>query len=87
MIEKRSQLKKDIMSQQEQQDYALFLEKLTVTKESLEATRLDAMEKGINLNARSSTAKLIVRGFSNEDIADITGLSMDEIKEIRRGLN
>ena len=75
------------MSKQEQQDYELFLEKLTVTQESLEATRMDAMEKGDNRRARSAAAKLVLRGFINEDIADITGLSMDEIGEIRRGLN
>lgn len=81
------QLIRDNMSKQEQQDYELFLEKLTVTQESLEATRMDAMEKGDNRRARSAAAKLVLRGFINEDIADITGLSMDEIGEIRRGLN
>lgn len=81
------QLKRDNMSKQEQQDYELFLEKLTVTQESLEATRMDAMEKGDNRRARSAAAKLVLRGFINADIADITGLSMDEIEEIRRGLN
>ncbi len=81
------QLKKDTMSQQEQQDYALFLEKLTLTQESLEATRMDAMEKGDLRRARSAALKLVLRGFSIDDIADITGLSKDEIEEMKKQMN
>jgi hypothetical protein len=34
-----------------------------------------------------TTQKLILRGFANEDIADITGLSVDLIEQIRKEMN
>ena len=49
------------------------------------------VEKGIhqggNLKAITTAEKLILRGFGNEYIADITGPSIDEIEAIRKRLN
>jgi len=90
-----AQLIKETMSKQEQQDYAMFLDKLTVTQESLEATLMDAMEKGIitgipqgeYLKARAAASKMIAKGYNDEEIADITGLTLEQIAVIRKEIN
>jgi len=43
--------------------------------------------KGEEKNKRNTAEKLIIRGFSNEDIADITGLNSDDVNRIREEMN
>jgi predicted transposase/invertase (TIGR01784 family) len=42
---------------------------------------------GEHKKAKYSAEKLIIRGFSNADIADITGLGIDEIEALRKEMN
>jgi len=43
--------------------------------------------KGKLKTRKNTTQKLILRGFANEDIADISGLSADLIEQIRKEIN
>jgi predicted transposase/invertase (TIGR01784 family) len=47
----------------------------------------DALRKGKLEGKLESAQKLIIRGFSSADIADITGLGIDEIEALRKEMN
>ena len=47
----------------------------------------DAIREGEHEQAKFSAGKLLIRGLSNEDIADITGLEIEEIAAIRKEIN
>lgn len=38
-------------------------------------------------NRKNTTQKLILQGFASEDIDDISGLSVDLIKQIKKEIN
>jgi predicted transposase/invertase (TIGR01784 family) len=62
------------------------IEQLVLKRERQEG-REEGIEKGINLKARETAKKLIIRGFENEEIAEITGLTVDEVEAIRKVMN
>ena len=82
-----AQLKVNAMTTQEKINYEAHLKNLAISHSMLETATLEGEIKG-ELKTRKSTAqKLILRGFANEDIADITGLSVDLIEQIRKDMN
>jgi predicted transposase/invertase (TIGR01784 family) len=62
------------------------IEQLVLKRERQEGHK-EGIEKGINLKARETAQKLIIRGFENEEIAEITGLTVDEVEAIRKVMN
>ena len=79
------------MTTQEKINYEAHLKNLAISHSMLETATLEGRLEGElkgELKTRKSTAqKLILRGFDNEDITDITGLSVDLIEEIRKEMN
>jgi predicted transposase/invertase (TIGR01784 family) len=49
--------------------------------------KLEGNVEGEEKTNQKTAQKLILRGFSNEDIADITGLDIHEINRIREEMN
>lgn len=78
-----AQLKVDTMTAQEKIDYEAHIKDRTISRSMLETAKLE----GQLLNGKSSAQKLIIRGFDNEEIADITGLTLGVIEAIRQEMN
>ncbi len=78
-----AQLKVDAMTTQEKVNYEAHLKNLAISHSMLETATLEGELK----IKKITTQKLILRGFANEDIADITGLSVDLIEQIRKEMN
>jgi hypothetical protein len=79
------------MTTQGKLNYEAQLKNLAISHSMLETATIEGELKGElkgELRTRKSTAqKLILRGFANEDIADIAGLSVDLIEQIRKEMN
>ena len=94
-----AQLKVDAMTTQEKINYEAHLKNLAISHSMLETAKLEGIlegeqrgeqrgeVKGELKKGKITAQKLILRGFPNEDIADITGLSMDLIEQIRKEMN
>lgn len=82
-----AQLKVDAMTAQEKINYEAHLKNLAISHSMLETAKIEGNFEGEAKKAKDAARKLIIRGFSNEDIADITGLGINEIEEYRQGLN
>jgi predicted transposase/invertase (TIGR01784 family) len=86
-----AQLKIDAMTTQEKIDYEAHLKNLAISHSMLETASLEGElkgeMKGEMKKGKSTAQKLILRGFANEDIADITGLTTDLVDEIRKAMN
>jgi predicted transposase YdaD len=87
------------MTTQEKINYEAHLKNLAISHSMLETAtiegrlevrlegRLEGEQGGELKKGKYAAQKLILRGFANEDIADITGLSVDLIEEIRKEMN
>ena len=90
-----AQLKVDAMTTQEKINYEAHLKNLAISHSMLETAtiegrlegRLEGEQGGELKKGKYAAQKLILRGFANEDIADITGLSVDLIEELRKEMN
>ena len=94
-----AQLKIDAMTTQEKIDYEAHLKNLAISHSMLDTAKLEGILegrvkgeiegeiKGEIKKGKFSAQKLILRGFNNEDIADITGLGIELIEEIRKEMN
>jgi hypothetical protein len=90
-----AQLKVDAMTAQEKINYEAHLKNLAISHSMLETAQLEGEikgeikgeVKGEVKKGKFAAGKLIMRGFSNEDIADITGLSIDVIETLRKEMN
>jgi len=71
------------MTTQEKVNYEAHLKNLVISHSMLDTAKME----GVLENGKSIAQKLIIRGFANEDIADITRLSMDLIEQIRKEMN
>jgi predicted transposase/invertase (TIGR01784 family) len=79
------------LTEQEQLEYEGFLHNRRVRNNEIETAlydgRQEGMEEGIdigeNKKAKNVAIKLIEKGFPDAEIADITGLSIKEISELR----
>ncbi len=89
------QLKIDNMTAQEKIKYNAHLDNLAISKSMLETAKLEGENigeqkgelKGELKKAKYAAEKLIKRGLSNNDIADITALSIADIEAIRNEMN
>ena len=50
----------------------------------LDSAREEGIEKGIKKKAIEDAKKMLSKGFSVEDIADITGLSLEEVNQLKK---
>ena len=79
------------MTTQEKINYEAHLKNLAISHSMLETAtlegRLEGEQGGEFKKGKYAAQKLILRGFANEDIADITGLSVDLIEQIRKDMN
>ena len=83
------------MTAQEKINYEAHLKNLAISHSMLETAQLEGEikgeikgeVKGEVKKGKFAAGKLIMRGFSNEDIADITGLSIDVIETLRKEMN
>ncbi len=91
------------MSTQERIDYEAHLKNLAISRSMLETAKMEGEHEGeirgemsgekrglivgAYNKAKQAGAKLILRGFSNEDITDITGLTYEEIETLRKEMN
>ena len=91
------------MTTQEKIDYEAHLKNLAISHSMLDTAKLEGILegrikgeiegemkgeiKGDIKKGKFSAQKLILRGFANEDIADITGLGIELIEEIRKEMN
>lgn len=90
----RERLKLDKMSKDELKAYYRHLDNIVILRdnihteraegraEGLEEGRAEGRAEGLEVARRQSAARMKVKGFSAEDIADITGLSLEEIAEL-----
>lgn len=86
-----AQLKIDAMTTQEKINYEAHLKDLAISHSMLETAKLEGIivgeQDGELKKGKFAAQKLIQRGFSNEDIIDITGLSIDIIEALRKEVN
>jgi predicted transposase YdaD len=86
-----AQLKVDAMTTQGKLNYEAQLKNLAISHSMLETAtlegRLEGEKDGELKKGKYADQKLILRGFANEDIADIAGLSVDLIEELRKEMN
>ncbi len=90
-----AQLKIDAMNVQEKIIYEAHLKDLAISHSMLETAKLEGKLEGKIIGEQDgelkkgkfAAQKLIQRGFSNEDIADITGLSKDIIEALCKEMN
>jgi predicted transposase YdaD len=87
------------MTTQEKVNYEAHLKNLAISHSMLETATLEGEirgeirgeikgeVKGELKKGKFAAQKLILRGFANEDIADITGLMVDLIEQIRKEMN
>ncbi len=83
------------MTAQEKINYEAHLKNLAISNSMLETAkiegklegRLEGKLEGEAKKAKDAARKLIIRGFSNEDIGDITGLGIAAIEELRMAMN
>jgi predicted transposase/invertase (TIGR01784 family) len=59
----------------------------TLLNDALRKGELKGKLEGEYEKATYAAEKLIIRGFSNEDIADVTGLNFDQIDVLRKAMN
>lgn len=90
----RERLKLDKMSKDELKAYYRHLDNIVILRdnihteraegraEGLEEGRAEGRAEGLEVARKQSAARMKVKGFSAEDIADITGLSLEEIAEL-----
>ncbi len=77
------QLKIDNMSTQEKVNYEAHLKNLSISQNMLETAKLEG-----KLEGKLDTAhNLMVKGFANEEIADLTKLPLSMIMKLRNELN
>jgi predicted transposase/invertase (TIGR01784 family) len=77
------QLKIDNMSTQEKVNYEAHLKNLSISQNMLETAKLEG-----KLEGQLDTAhNLMVKGFANEEIADLTKLPLSMIMKLRNELN
>ena len=48
----------------------------------LEQGRLEGLERGAHQKALETAKKLLLRGYSSEDIADLSGLTLSQVQEL-----
>ena len=48
----------------------------------LEQGRLEGLERGAYQKALETAKKLLLRGYSSEDIADLSGLTLSQVQEL-----
>jgi predicted transposase YdaD len=91
------------MNPQEKINYEAHLKDLAISSSMLETAkfegklegklegrlegRQEGKVEGELQQARFTAGKLIVKGFSNEDIAEITGLSIEAVNALRNAMN
>ncbi|MDY4674229.1 MAG: hypothetical protein SO369_04455 [Treponema sp.] len=69
----------DIAVKQEEA-YAIGLER--GIERGLEQGRLEGLERGAYQKALETAKKLLLRGYSSEDIADLSGLTLSQVQEL-----
>ena len=69
----------DIAVKQEEA-YAIGLER--GIERGLEQVRLEGLERGAYQKALETAKKLLLRGYSSEDIADLSGLTLSQVQEL-----
>jgi hypothetical protein len=77
------QLKIDNMSTQEKVNYEAHLKNLSISQNMLETAKLEGKLEG----KLDSAHNLMVKGFANEEIADLTKLPLAMIIKLRNELN
>jgi len=86
-----AQLKVDAMNAQEKIHYEAHLKSLAISHSMLETAKIEGKLggklEGEYKKGRYAASKLIMRGFANEDIAEITGLNLDAIESLRKEMN
>ena len=94
-----AQLKVDAMTITEKINYEAHLKNLAISQSMLETAQMEGKSEGRiegklegKLEGKIQKAKfvankLIIRGFTNGDIAELTGLGIEEIKTLRKELN
>lgn len=78
-----AQLKVDTMTTQEKINYEAYLKNLAISHSMLDTAKME----GVLENGKFAAQKLILRGFPDEEIADITGLSIKLVEQIRKEMN
>lgn len=86
----RERLKLDRMSKDELKAYYRHLDNIVILRDNIHTERAEGRAEGLEegraegleVARRQSAARMKVKGFSAEDIADITGLSLEEIAEL-----
>ena len=81
----RERLKLDKMSKDELKAYYRHLDNIVILRDNIH-TRAEGLEegraKGVEEARKQSAVRMKAKGFSAEDIADITGLSLEEIADL-----
>lgn len=70
------------LSKKERQAYDENLRKYRDTVAVMEGQYLEGMEKGIEKTLRENARRMKAKGYTAEDIAEITGLTTVEIEEL-----
>ena len=71
------------MTTQEKINYEAHLKNLAISHSMLDTAKME----GVLENGKFAAQKLILRGFPDEEIADITGLSIKLVEQIRKEMN
>ena len=82
----RERLKLDKMSKDELKAYYRHLDNIVILRDNIHTERAEGLEegraKGVEEARKQSAVRMKAKGFSAEDIADITGLSLEEIADL-----
>ena len=68
-------------------NYEAHLKSLAISHSMLETAKIEGKLEGEYKKESYAAKKLIIRGFANEDIAEITGLALDVIESLRKEMN
>ena len=68
------------MAVKQEEAYAIGLER--GIERGLEQGRLEGLERGAYQKALETAKKLLLRGYSSEDIADLSGLTLSQVQEL-----
>ena len=77
----RERLKLDKMSKDELKAYYRHLDNIVILRDRAEGLE-EGRAKGVEEARKQSAVRMKAKGFSAEDIADITGLSLEEIADL-----
>ena len=80
-------LKESSYSPEELEKYEKYWDILRTQQTFVNDARREGKLEGEGKKAKFAAQKLIKKGFENEDIADVTGLGIDEIEALRKVMN